>query len=261
MKKTILVTSFDANYVNQSLIALHSFLSHTEEINFDIACIVSKDILGLEKSYSEKLGHEVRFIHSDEVDKLVEKGLAIADHGVPVHCYQRIFIGTLFKDYDKCIYLDPDTITLRNTSPLLKYPDRAPIMAVMEDLKQSKIIFDDEDRPYFNNGVMIIDLNFWRSFDVEKKLIQWLEDFGPTITQEQDAMNAVLLDWWHPLPVNFNTFEFMLYMNAFYNQYHDNPMVIHYIGPVKPWTKEKRLYKYTEVWYDYYKKMFGEDYV
>lgn len=255
--KTVLTTSFDSNYVEQSLVALHSFLSNTKEINFDIICIVSEDILDDAEHYSKLLGHKVSFVTAHQTKDLVSRGLAIADHGVPVHCYQRIFLGSLFEDYAKCIYIDPDTITIRDTTPILKYPMRSPFMAVMEDFQQSKIIFNDEDRPYFNNGVMIIDLNFWRSFDTENKLIKWIEEFGPTMTQEQDAMNAVLLDWWSPLPTNFNTLEFMLYLDPYFAQNHENPMIVHYLGEIKPWSKDARIYKWTQIWIDYYKKMFS----
>jgi lipopolysaccharide biosynthesis glycosyltransferase len=254
--KTVLVTSFDANYWEQSIVALHSFISNTDTDNYDVACIVSKDILHREQEYSDTLGHIVRFVYTDKVNALIDAGVAKEDHWVPVHCYQRIFLGSLLDGYDKCIYIDPDTLTVRNTSPIFKYPPYAPVMAAMEDLGHNKTIFNTDDIPYFNNGVMIVDLKYWNEADIEDKLVEWIVNNGPTMTQEQDAMNAVLLNAWFPLPTSFNTLEFMLYMDPYFAESHTNPLILHYLGPVKPWSKDARIYEWTQRWIDYYKTIF-----
>lgn len=256
MKKAI-VTSFDKNYMDYSRVMAKSFGSHyhgAEKI--DLVCLVPEDLLGLRDSYSTSIGQDNLNIIFRSAPELLSP---ISEHAtknpatpyVTSHAYQRVFIGSMLPEYDVAIYIDPDTIILRDVSPLLEYKSKSKFLAVVETVNSGRSVFDNDDLPYFNSGVFIADLHFWRSENIEQKITNWIRNNPNSIYAEQDSLNAILLEHLSPLPFHFNFFEWIVDNNRLMAREYDNPMIVHFVGQEKPWG-EKLISKYGKMWRDLY---------
>jgi lipopolysaccharide biosynthesis glycosyltransferase len=96
---------------------------------------------------------------------------------------------------------------------------------------------------YFNAGVLIINLEKWRTGDVSEKLRNYLlENKEKIIFADQDGLNAIFMEQWLPLPMEWNLqsgiFELLEKNRITRKDMMDailNPMIIHYTEKSKPW--------------------------
>lgn len=260
--KTAIVTSFDKNYIMPSMVSLKSLSDnyHGAE-KLDVICLVSPDILDMQDEYVKDLNANnlnVSFRCSPKFLQMIEDGNAHSSMYISSHCNHRIFLGSTLPDYDKAIYLDSDIVVLRDISTLLNYPMRNKLMAIVEYNSMNVLTFADADRPYFNNGVFIADLNYWRESNAEEKMNEFTKKYGPTTCPEQDAMNYVFIDVWSPLPFAFNSFHYWLAGMPEFAKYNTNPMIVHFVGPDKPWLEGNNSTEWEKKWQLAYISLTGK---
>lgn len=249
-----IVTSFDANYFEYSAVALKSFADNYNGSKvLEVICLVPVDLINREAEYvkllnvSDKL--RIRFRSSNKYEDLVSTGAYTFKElkYISQNAMQRVFLGSTLQDFDEAIYIDPDTLILRDVQPLLEYPLHNKLMACQEPDIMNVRTFNDPDRPYFNNGVFIADLRWWRASGVEGQMVRWLKEHGPTQCIEQDLMNRFMINVWSPLPTSFN------YRMAYAGVplYKDcTPLLLHFVGDVKPWSIpiEIEPLEYEQMW-------------
>lgn len=253
--KKVIVTSFDAKYLEYSRVAIKSLgMNYHGDEPLDVVCLVPEDLLGSIEAYRRAINQpnlNIEFKTSDRFIKLIDDGMGYAVRHLSVSSFHRIFVGSTLADYDVAIYIDPDTIILRDIDPILNYSSRSPFLAVVETVNMGKIVFDSDDIPYFNNGVFIADLKWWREDRIEDRLVEWISDTGYSELAEQDAMNAVLGEYLSPLPFSFNFFEWIIDNNKLMAEEHNNPMIVHFVGEQKPWGPVT-ISKYGNLWREIY---------
>lgn len=249
--KKVVVTSFDRNYLEHSKVTLKSLGRHYHENDpLKVICLVPRDLLSLEKEYSASVNQSnltIEFRASERFEQLLNDNKAQVVRHSSLNAYQRVFIGSTLLDYDMAIYLDPDTLVRRSFKPMLDYSSKAPFLAVVETVNMAISVFATHDIPYFNNGVFIADLNFWRSEDIEQKLLSWIFTNEKSPLAEQDAMNAVLGKYLGPLPFTFNFFDWTIENNKLMAEEFCDPLIVHFAGEEKPW-KNSRLSRYGYEW-------------
>lgn len=242
--KTAIATSFDKNYYEYSMVFVKSLgLNYHGEDRLPVVCMVPEDLMPLESQYIETVDQnnlDISFRHSADFDKFINDGLAWDFSYISKNCSHRLFMASLMPEFDEVIYIDPDTVVRRDFDPFLHYPRRSDFMAVIEPVNNGERVFGDQDRPYFNNGVFIANLNSWRENDVEGKMIAWTANHLDTPFPDQDAMNAVLLDTMTPLPLTFNFFAWIVDVNQHTAHVFSDPMIVHFVGDIKPWTRPER---------------------
>ena len=243
---TCFVTSFDEKYYNISMVAVKS-LGENSQDKIDLVCLVPPSLMHRQDEYANAIGQknlnisfrcDQRFV--DTYDDDMQSGY------ITISCNHRIFIASICQEYSKAIYFDPDTIILRDLSPIINYKFNTIISALQEFSDMNVNTFNNPDRPYFNNGVFIVNLDKWRDNDIESKLLGWQHVHGITSCPEQDAMNAILVNDWTPMPVSFNAFAYLYQVNQVFASQNSNPMIVHFVGPDKPWNSPEG--KYRDVW-------------
>jgi lipopolysaccharide biosynthesis glycosyltransferase len=254
MKKAI-VTSFDDNYMSYSRVAIKTLgQNYSGEEKLDVICLVPESLMGLEERYSNSIAQEnlnIKFKTSEKFLDLLNSGYAKDVQYISANSYQRVFIGSILPDYDRVIYIDPDTIILRDINPLLEYKSRSPFLAVVETVNSGKTVFNNDDFPHFNAGVFIADLNFWRSKNIESKLVRWISKNPDSKYAEQDSLNAILIEHLAPLPFSFNFFEWTIENNELMSKEFCNPLIVHFTGGEKPWG-DRIISKYGDLWRETY---------
>ena len=89
--------------------------------------------------------------------------------------------------------------------------------------------------PYFNAGVMLIDMDRWRATEVASRSLQHIQRYGKKVFfYDQEALNAVIGDNWIALDDRWNCSN-----NPFHakkqNPRNNQPAIIHFAGRIKPW--------------------------
>lgn len=155
--------------------------------------------------------------------------------------YARLMIDRLVgPEVARVLYLDCDMLVRDNIEKLYDL-DMAdfPIAAVRDsigafitggrDLRNNRDIFDIAN-PYFNAGMVLIDVAKWREADIIGRMEQALKDgVMARIYYDQDFLNLVFQRNWLALPWRWNTID------ARHAHEGLDPAILHYTGENKPW--------------------------
>jgi lipopolysaccharide biosynthesis glycosyltransferase len=154
---------------------------------------------------------------------------------IPHMAYARLFLDDIMANSaTRCVYTDIDVLFERDIEELHDMPlDGAVLGAVPnstpeEDQAQLQRLGVSGAR-YFNTGVLSIDVEVWREYDVAGKTLVLARSAGDHLKMhDQDALNVVLAGQWKPLPQYWNFW----WPGGFDG---DEPVVIHMAMSPKPW--------------------------
>ena len=197
-------------------------------------------------------GERLRWIHIPG-DRL--RGLP--SHGwVTTSSYSRLFIADLLPaDVSRAIYLDADVLVRRDLSPLFTLPLGEACVAAVRDYVVTSTADErcgvrdrSEPRPYFNAGVLVIDVPCWRRLELGQRALAYVGAGEPLRLMDQDALNAVV-NIWAELDYRWNVqqppdrlfaadyvrpeMEARLYKVRW--KLYRAAAVVHFLGNTKPW--------------------------
>lgn len=198
------------------------------------------------------------------------------DH-VSVEAYFRLFLPELLPAHiHTVLYLDADMLVMGSLEQLFKTNIENYAMAMVLDQNYSDIrYFNRLNYPpkngYYNSGVILFNLNFWRQNKLVAKVTQYLQSF-PELCQfhDQDAINAVCHQYILALPAQYNVQHLFFHVYAWTDRkrypYPDymtdhilkekwedikkavqHPVLVHFTDKYKPWLKECMI-PFTSVW-------------
>jgi lipopolysaccharide biosynthesis glycosyltransferase len=271
MKSRCFVVVFDKKYYKYAAVLLQS-LAENYRKRLDVICIVPDDLIA--NDYLESL--KLKLIDASHLNIQFRTSgghhLAKSKPWDDIAVYQgsqsveRVLLSSICHEYDEAIYMDTDCIFVNDATKLIEHP--IPGASKIVALPEYSIIAERDlkapEKAYFNNGVFITDLNFWRENNIENLIVDWMinNDTGNCI--EQTGMNAILYDYWFPLSGNFNYWDNFSVETPLLRICYPNPVVIHFVGPLKPWNnfQDDTIMKrgpYDKVWKYIYNQLWGAD--
>lgn len=166
------------------------------------------------------------------------------------------------------IYLDTDMIVAGAVNELADYKfDENIGVAVVRDVFRSddyrRLSFDWSREWYFNAGMMYINLDYWRRYNVGKRCIDYLLAHPNIPMPDQDALNVVLrghVDYLHP---RYNCLTLFCARDEELRKrvlpWHLEqvreaaaaPAIVHYVFVNKPWYRGGKL-PYKAEWRKYH---------
>ncbi len=199
-------------------------------------------------------GARVRLIPIAVDEEKLDRVLANRRPDSPAAVHVRaLMASSLPEDTNKVLYLDSDLLIQRDLEELWFQPMGGhTVLAVQDSFVQVMPAWcppvHENGRgalPYFNSGVMVIDLASWRSDDLEQRYTEALARHrGRTRWPDQDALNSVLVGRWSPLPPVWNK-QFALgllpdwrcspYDEQEFGAALRDPAIIHFCTHTKPW--------------------------
>ena len=253
MEKEIkIVLCTDTYYMMACGPCIVSIFEHQCKIPYHVYVVTKKlpasDVEGL-RQISDKYGCKLTV---KNVNPEILSNLKVNDR-FRESVYYRFLLPDLFPEADKMIYMDCDTLLNRPLQPLWDTDIKDYACGVVEDQESDDIALQNRigvyDQPYFNSGVLLINLNYWRQHNITQRLVNFVQEnpdkgFFP----DQDALNAVLKSQVKYLPFGYN------YQNLWYSaerqwlrlhaskfeeldRWKSNPVVVHFTGDNKPWKK------------------------
>ena len=182
---------------------------------------------------------------------------------ISIAAYYRLFVGSIFKNYDKILYLDCDLVIRKDLSELynLDIGDNVCAAAInlgMTYFNKSSLLYNEvKDYMsnvlkignldcYFNSGVMVFNLKLLRDENYEPELIR-VAKINNKYMHDQNVLNAVFKDKYYELPLKWNYQWHVPYKYPDYrdqmkekSKEYDNarfdPSIVHYLTPTKPWS-------------------------
>lgn len=254
--------------------SIESLLQHNAKYDLSffvldnqIAEETKEKVINIAKKYSKDL----IFISMTDYAALSSQKLEV--NKLSLSTYSRLFIANLLPyEIDSVLYIDCDTIVNADLGDLLSTNLSGYGIAGVEDtmpIIEKKAICFNEDIRYFNAGVVLLNLKYWRDqhlFEEFKKFVVKYEAKVPYL--DQGILNGVISDRL-VLPLKYNVqapiFAFHTYkrllsyfrLDSFYSEVEYNnakkkPAIVHltsfFIG--RPWEAfcihplRKLFYKY-----------------
>jgi lipopolysaccharide biosynthesis glycosyltransferase len=130
-----------------------------------------------------------------------------------------------------------------------------PTVSAANGIKDWRAVGLDPDTPYFNAGVMVVDLPLWRSLDIRTQAIAYLQRTDITVTLfDQEALNAVVAGRWRELPPIWNATRYWYKSHRRTGPYAsvlDEARILHFLSEDKPWTLNSKIPEaQTRAFYD-----------
>lgn len=261
-----IVFATDNNFVQHCATAIVSLLLNNKDSKVSIYILtegLTPENIDLLKGLIEQKNGELHVIEVD-IDKLkgvpMPKNLNLSH--ISIATYYRLLIPNLLPDsVDRVIYLDCDIIVRGSLLELWNTDiNKAAIGAVYQivdwNINAIRRLGYPTSFGYFNAGVLIVNLKYWRENLISNKLISFLENkYDKIVYHDQDALNGVLYDQCVKIDCKWNMLTGFLTKQIFsindvdngilINDYSDykeqirtqkiDPSIIHFVSKPKPW--------------------------
>lgn len=278
--KTTIVYSSNENYALLTAHSIYSLITHNPWREKYKIVIFSNKIKHENQEVITKLLSENNVEH-----QIIELGDSLEfkakEHDLSAiagnySTYLRLFFNQFYPDTKRALFIDSDTLILNSIEELLDFDLEGKSVAGIIDIgvHRKKGNYEDTDilsktKNYFNAGVLLIDFELWRNQNLDKKVLNLMNENSNRIwrNQEQSILNLLLKDSFTPFHVKFNfysilhIFKFKTLTKKFnindyicekeYNDAVKNPTIVHYVAPYyfRPWYK-KNVSPYSQIYRD-----------
>jgi lipopolysaccharide biosynthesis glycosyltransferase len=252
------VCACDEQYLPHAATMLCSLLEHNcvSKIHFLHSSIANAELAKL-KYWVMKLGSRILFyeiVSAEFVDLRVDKWVSVA-------VYYRLLTSRLLPaDLSKVLYLDCDIVIRRPLNDLWNTDLAGYALAAVSNYRDDAgdVLGLPEGTKYFNSGVLLINLQFWRENNVPERVIAFARN-NPDKVQfwDQDGLNATLVNQWIELPPRWNAQ--MDKWVPFSPEMQGDLAVVHFVTSDKPWhwanrhplKHEYHKYRLKTPWWQY----------
>lgn len=265
--KLLVAYSSDENYVKLTAVSAVSLLMcHPDD---DVTVIflanaVASQSLDLLRHAVES--HGGMFISIDVESALASVASAGASGYTSFSAYARLFLPTFLDGKaERVLYLDSDTLVADRLDGLFTMDLQGKAFAIGYDClcnQYKKMIGLPADKPYFNSGVLLIDVKEWLRRQCTERIFRYMQEVRAAyLLGDQDFFSLVLADDGVPLSPRYNYlthfFLFTTYRGVLratgipscawasrvdYEKARQAPAVYHFLGHTlgRPWFKESR---------------------
>ena len=266
----VVVGACDQGYAPYLTVTFCSLIRNTANPSrLCLYCInggISPDTMAEMASRMANLG--VRFSFLEEKRDLYSD--AETSKHISAAAYLRISIPHLLdSSIKRAIYLDCDTIVLRDISELWEVDMEGLPLAAVENISSKAYITSGlPQSDYFNSGVLLMDLDIWRRQKLAESVRAFIQEHPEKIQyHDQCALNGVIAGRWKRLPLSWNhqsgiyknrkqlaTFAPDVLLTA-----RLSPAIVHFVGSEKPWN-DICLHPFTHRYHEYAQQA-GFDYI
>lgn len=247
-----IVLASDDAYVQHLGVLLVSAFENNKEETFVIHILadsISEDKKALLSQIVVKRYCYKVFFYEMDKELFKEFPLRAKDH-ISIASYYRLKLPNLLSaDISKILYLDCDMIVTGKLRPLWDINITTVAMAAVTDVLSfqpetfKRLSLPAEDK-YFNAGLLLINLNYWRQENLFEKALQIAEDKADILLwHDQDILNIMFHGHWLNLPYRWNVMNTLMRPSPFFTPEIVNEIdkeirkrvVIHYTCAWKPW--------------------------
>ena len=204
-------------------------------------------------------------------DRETFKNMKVYKHFSKATYYRLLLPKILPPEIKKTIYLDTDLIVKADLEQLWNIDIGDNYVLAVEDMSVSYVSAPNglkdyqefgliSEAKYFNAGVLVINLEKWRTDNIGQKVIDYLEKYQDRwLWLDQDGLNAAFAGQWGELDPRWNqqpkiykyaSWKESPYEEDVYQDLRDNPYIVHYSTSGKPWSLKCKHPK-QDLFFDY----------
>lgn len=274
-----IVVASSNEYVPVLSVFLESLKAHVNHTAHYEVNVLERNISNDDKMQLKKMllntNIDIRFINlGKRLNNL--QSMCVGRH-FTVETYSRLFAPELLPEYNKCLYLDLDILILDDLKKLFEIDieDKAIAACVdnifvsfcnnsnFPDLKTyiKTTLKLDNPEAYFQNGVLMLNLEKMRKNNVKSKLLDCILNMKVHFA-DQCVFNFYFRNDVKYIPTCWNygicdrerralNVKETMPLNILKQYISDsqNPKIIHYSGPYKPWFYPDE--EYAKIWWEY----------
>lgn len=249
----------DENYVRHATASMVSLMDHNKvaaEINIHMLSMgISHESCKAMQTLCDQFGrnliiHELGDIRTWFDFEFDTKGFNAATMA-------RLLIGRILpEDVDRIIYLDCDTIVTDDLTDLWNTDLTGCYLGMVAEpvanKKRRALLHMDDNQPYCNAGILLMNLSLWRQENAEKQVIDYYgAHYAELTAPDQDALNCSFAGKIRELPPRFNYGSVQIYYpwkaqkrisaptpfmsEEDYIAGTAHPAIIHFLGEERPW--------------------------
>ena len=193
----------DNNYMPFLSVALCSLIANaSKDYDYKILVLnsnVTENNIGKIKEL-ENDNFIIEFVNVNEkIENIVDDlSLRLRDY-YSNSIYYRLFIASLFPDFDKALYLDADIAVIGDISKLYFEELGDNLVGAITDevvnandtfVKYAKVAIGIEAEKYFNSGILVMNLAEFRKEKIEEKFVHLLSKYNfNVVAPDQDYLN------------------------------------------------------------------------
>ncbi|MBT8718796.1 glycosyltransferase family 8 protein [Brachyspira hyodysenteriae] len=166
--------------------------------------------------------------------------------------FYRLSIASIIpSNIDKILYLDSDLIATGSLKELFLMDIENHYAIVIKHSTNEKNKWSiDGINDYFNSGVLLINNKLWIKNNIEDQFNKFYNNNYKTCFGDQDVLNNVLIGKVKYADMRYNVYA----EKGYYNTENDieNPIIIHYLSPEKPWKENCRGTLFIDEFWRYY---------
>ena len=242
--KMIISLCIDDNYFEQACAVIRSIEHHNKNIWLKVY------VIGLNLSHeniAKLVTINTEFLEIKHVSADINAFQSFAVDGHLSHAtYIKLAIPALLESESKVLYLDADLIVTGSLQNIwLTDLTDQPLAGVINPFfERNAAIFMKAESNYFNAGVMLLNLDYFRQYKIAEKAYDFMLNHKErAVFHDQDALNHAIDGNWFELGLecNFQTFflrkfhRFSADMKNKILKAAKSPTIIHFSSGMKPW--------------------------
>lgn len=252
----VLISTADDNYAMPLAVTVKSALINLQNKRQVVLYVLDGNITPANKhKIVQSLNSDLIDIFWVQPDESLLVNMKLDDKYNTLVVYYRLFISQLIpQHFKKAIYIDSDVVVLGDLEQLWHIDVGDKYLLAVQDIWQRYVrkamknyqkIGIDPDYKYFNAGVLLINLEKWRSDNLGTKALEFIEQNRKYLRwHDQDGLNGVLTGQWGELDPKWNQMKAIYdysswtespYTEDVFNQVLHNPQIVHFADFPKPW--------------------------
>lgn len=243
----------DENFSIPALVCITSIFENNKEDDCHVYVLTDGLSDNARKKFCRLSQIYAQPIYVMSIDKHRFDGLTVSNR-YPVSMYYRFLLPEMLPNEDVVLYLDCDIIVRHSLKELFTIDiDEYALGAVVSQSSDWVKWYNDHKlaTPFFNSGVLLMNLNYWRRNNIFESLVKWVvENPNGLWLPDQSALNKVLERKVRYLDYTYNFQErWTRPLQGSYIHYSKwdeientgkDPVIIHYCDAEKPWFLESR---------------------
>jgi lipopolysaccharide biosynthesis glycosyltransferase len=244
-------------YAAVTMVSIYEHNQNKEGVDIYLIC---QEVTDAHRSQIEALGKKYgQTVYWCSLSESQQQVIRKSYEGLPaLHeatLYRLLAAECLPTSLDKVLYMDCDAIVVGDISDCFKLDISQFGAGVVRDLFRfsdyHRLQLNHREHSYFNSGVMLINLSYWRTYHIGERCLSYLQSHKSScILWDQDVLNAVLQGQVMYLHPKYNCMTLFcakksyLESRVFFEDMEDvreavaHPVIIHYLS-TKPWVKGK----------------------
>lgn len=263
----------DSQYIVPTLVSMYSAVINKCPNSIYNYYIVAENINEIDGQKLKKIKNispktiNITIIPQKEPNLPFENMQRFLQYKVGMH---KIFLPNILKDLDKVIYMDGDTVVLKDLQELYNINIDNVYASVVKDgiyyrfPREMQEMGLDKRGFYFNSGVMLYNLKQQREDGVVQKAINYINN-NKDFFGDQDVLNIIfdnklkLMSYKNNCISTFFEADDLSFLSKYYNEQlasnklniYEKATVIHYAGD-KPWYINYKPQSLKDLWFRYY---------